>query len=139
MAIIATLMKAEEYKTHWKMEVEYNDEGDVTVETFRFNGTTVAKLIDYVKAKATQQEDIKSFDFSTIVGSSVDLTPDEVIPLTQAEIDENTWFADWNQYQKTINVLEKLPLLATAGRIAFRDGLQVSLEATWKDSYLGKT
>ena len=139
MAIIATLIKAEEHKTYWKMEVEYNDEGEIVVDTFRFSGTVEA-LKALARAKVIKHEEVDSFNFASIVGASIDVTPVVVEPPpppTAEEIAKLQWFNDWRQLKEINIILEEAPALATVSHIAFRDSLQVDVETNWLDSYLG--
>ena len=137
MAITATLIKAKEHKTYWKMEVQYDDEGELAIETFRFSGSDTASLISYVASKVTQYNEIKSFDFTTLIGKSINLTPIPDVPPTDEEIAKAAWFSDWTQLKAVNLLLEQAPAIATASRISFRDGLQLSVETNWLDTYLG--
>ena len=135
MAIIATLIKAEEHKTYWKMEVEYNDDGEIAVETFRFSGNTTQSLINYVSSKVAQYEDIKAFDFTALIGASVDITPDPVVPPTQDELDEAQWFEDWNSYKQMKQVVDAgLEADTHPSYVAIIEAINTG----WKTSYLGK-
>jgi len=140
MAITAELKLAEEHNTYWKMKVEYNDDGEISEDTFRFKGTTPASLKKHVQDNVSQYEEIKTFDFSTLVGTIIDVTPDVVIPPTPPtaeEIAKDEWFKDWAQLKEVNLLLNQAPAIATASRIQFRDDLQADVEANWLDSYLG--
>jgi len=137
MAITAELKLAEEHNTYWKMKVEYIDDGEISEDTFRFRGTTAASLKKHVQANVKQYEQIKTFDFTTLVGTIIDVTPDVVIPPTAAEIAKAEWFKDWAQLKEINLLLNQAPAISTASRIQFRDSLQADVEADWLDSYLG--
>ena len=137
MAIIATLTKAEEHKTYWKMEIEYNDEGDLVYETLRFRGATLENLKAHAIAKVNQHEEIKTFDFTTIVGASIDITPTPPTEPTAAEIAKDAWFKNYRQLKEVNALLAQAPAISTASRIQFRDNLQSTVESNWLDTYLG--
>jgi len=139
MAITAKLLDAVKWEAGWKIKVEFTDNAEVREQTFRFNGVTVQDLIDFVRAKAIQREAAATSDYSIYIGQSVDVTPVDTAPIppTQEELDKAAWLADWQNLKAAQKVLSELPSLATAGRIAYRDGLITTLEAGWLDSYLG--
>jgi hypothetical protein len=140
MTITAKLLKAEEKSTYWKMKVEYDDDGEIVEDTFRFQGSTPQSLKQYVSSKVDRHEEVKSFDFSTLIGTVIDVTPDPVTPPeppTAEEIAKAQWFADYDKLRRVQLLLEAAPALATAGRIQYRDGLQSDVESNWLDSYLG--
>jgi len=139
MAITAKLLDAVKRDAGWKIKVEFTDGAEVREQTFRFNGVTVQDLIDFVRARAVQREAAATSDYSIYIGQSIDVTPIDNTPAdpTQAELDEAAWLKDWYNLKVAQKVLTELPALATAGRIAYRDGLVATLEAGWLDSYLG--
>jgi len=138
--ITAELKLAEEHNTYWKMKVEYIDDGEISEDTFRFRGTTAASLKKYVQANVAQYEEIKTFDFTTLLNTIIDVTPDPVIPPTPPtaeEIAKAQWFKDWAQLKEVNLLLDQAPAIATASRIQFRDNLQSDVENNWLDGYLG--
>ena len=141
MAVIATLLSAEQRGLGWKVQIEYADGDDIRVITERFNGTTIPELKTFARLKALKVDGIiATFDFTTVIGQSIDVTPippvDPPEP-TAEEIAKTAWLADWYQLQSTQAILTALPALATAGRLTFEANLIASLEAGWLDSYLG--
>ena len=141
MAVIATLLSAKQRELGWKVEIEYAEGVDTWIITEFFNGTTVEELKAFARTKALKIDDIiATFDFTTVIGQSIDVTP--IVPVedpapTVEELAKIAWLADWHELQRTQSVLQKLPGLATAGRLAFEANLIASLEAGWLDSYLG--
>ena len=141
MAVIATLLSAEVSGLGWKVQIEYADGADIRVISERFNGTTISELKDFARIKALKVDDIiASFDFTTVIGQSIDVTPEitpDPEPPTAAEVAKAAWFAKWYQLQRVQIVLKSIPALATAQNLAFESSLQTTLEADWLDSYLG--
>jgi len=72
-------------------------------------------------------------------GATLDVTPDVVDPPdppTQDELDRAAWFESYRTLQRMLRVTGDVPALLTPGRETVITGLQVSLAADWKNSYL---
>ena len=139
----AELKKAVPYPTHWKIQLEYdNGAGKTKTEGYRFTGADPAALKAFARNEALKFERKDStFDFTTLIGQSIDVTPPVVVPPTpptQAEIDEAAWFADWETLKAMNYVMATIPTLATQARIDAAAALEASLDAGWKNSYLEK-
>jgi len=138
MAVIATLLNAVQSGLSWKIEIEYSDGVETYIISERFNGTTIAGLKDFARSKALRVDGvIDTFDFTTVIGQSIDVTPITPVPPTAEEIAKEVWFDDWAKLRQINTLLEQAPAISTASRIAFRDSLQSTVESNWLDSYLG--
>ena len=139
MAWTATLLSAVDRDSFWKIVVEYTD-GVRTVErAYQFNGATANELRAFVRAQALTLEKIDPVDLNPFVGQSVDVTPPVITPPdppTQAEIDRDAWFVDYQQLNRLLEVTTKVPALLTAQTQTLIDNLRTSLEAGWINSYL---
>ena len=143
----ATLLKAEDRDTHWKIVVEFTNGTDIKKEGYRFTGTTAKQLKDFVRGKAAafERNDI-ALDLVPLVGQSIDVTPppapEPPTPPTQAELDaiaaEAAWFADWRKLNQLRQLLTAVPALADPAANALVASLEASLAAGWLNSYLEK-
>lgn len=137
MAFAAELLDAVKRDGGWKITVKFTDGADVRTESYRFTGNTPQQLKNFVRQQAIKIDEVKTTDFSTFVGKTLNLevTPPAEPPApTAAEVAEASWLSDWNR-------LNKLVLLANNGLLPLTDeritNLQASLKAGWLNSYLG--
>ncbi len=138
MAITVELIKAEERESFWKLGVEYvdTDTGKASRDYFKFNGDDKS-LKRYVINNLKVKEEVKSFDFETLLGTPIDITPDPVIPPTpptDEEIAKSAWFdklIKMERYQRLVNAK-----VMTGAETVISD-LAAELIADFENSYFG--
>ena len=141
MTWIATLTgKRVEYGRVW-IEVTYTQDDVTHVKTHNLTSTDPKYIKRVLQSDVNQFDSVDPLEFDYLLGSSIDIAPDPVIPPdppTQDEIDEAAWLADWRQLNQMQQVLTNIPALDIPARQTILTDLQTSLAAGWKNSYLGK-
>ena len=142
MSFTATLTKLERNRDEWRISILYTD----TVSDFEFEkhyrrkSITKRALRKLARSDALELLNNASSDVDIPIGATIDVTPDVVptpTPPTQAEIDRNAWFDDYNKLNALLQVTSSIPSLATAQASTLIDNLRTSLAASWDNSYLG--
>ena len=126
-------------------EIEYldSDDGEITRLAYSLTAPTKKQIRDLARREVTRLAALKAEVIDLPVGQSINIDPDIVepptppTPPTQAELDRNAWFADYRQLNQLLEVTTKVPALATAQATTLIANLRVSLEAGWRNSYLG--
>ena len=145
MAIEAEwLMEPERTSRGWHVAIRFTDTDTgktrVKHEYLRGNpGNADAKRL--AVAAVQQRAETESHSITIPVGTTMDVTPDPVVPPTpptQDEIDEAAWFADWRTLNKMQQLFAVLPATSTVPRQNAMLALVASLEAGFKNSYLEK-
>ena len=91
-------------------------------------------------AAVQQRTETESHSITIPVGTTMDVTPDPVVPPTpptQDEVDEAAWFADYRRLQKALQVTTDIPALQAAAQTLI-DNLRASLAGDWANDYLDK-
>ena len=141
MVWLATLTdKREEHGRVW-IEITFTQDSVTHIRSHNLTNT------DPKYVKSLLQRQVNEFDavdvvneFPFPIGSSLDLTPNPVIPPpdpTPEEIAKAAWFADWRTLNQMLEVTAAIPALLTAQAQTQITALQTSLEADWLNSYLG--
>lgn len=142
MAITATLTNFEQVRGVWRVSILYTD--TVSTETiersYRFNAITKKQLVDLAKREAFTLESNDTTDVDVPIGTTIDVTPDPVIPPTDPtpeEIAKEAWFDDYRQLKQVLEVTRNVPDLLNAQATTLITNLRASLTAGWDNSYLG--
>lgn len=138
MSFTAKLLKIEKRGSEWKLVIRFTDGTDVRIESYRFNGTTIKQLKNFVRSKANELAAIKTIDFSQYAGKELDLTPEPVTPTpdpTPEEIAKAKWFKDWRKLNTLIQLRNNG--VDKPSDIQLIIDLQISVLAGRKNSYLG--
>jgi len=145
MAIEAEwLMEPERTSKGWHVAIRFTDTDTgktrVKHEYLRGNPTNAdAKRL--ALAAVHQRTETEAHSITIPVGTTMDVTPDPVVPPTpptQDEIDEAAWFADWRTLNQMQQLFAVLPATSTTPRQDAMLALVASLEAGFKNSYLEK-
>jgi len=142
MSWTAKLTQFEKIDGTYRISIEYTDSvsGETFYRQYRQPSVTKKGLRNLARREAETLAANETNDVDIPIGTTIDVTPDPVVPPTpptQAEIDKTAWFDDWEQLQRIMAVFEAVPALATPARQTLADGLRTSLQAGWKNSYLG--
>ena len=108
-------------------------------KSYNYASITKKKLRNVARADAVAIESNETSDVDIPLGTTIDVTPDPVIPPdppTQAEIDKAAWFADWRRLNRLLELTTGVPALATTQATTLIANLQASLETDWDNSYL---
>ena len=138
----ATLIRADKNNGRLDFEIEYldSDDGEITRLAYSLTAPTKKQIRDLARREVTRLAALKAEVIDLPVGQSINVDPDIVeppTPPTQAELDRNAWFADYRQLNQLLEVTTKVPALSTAQATTLIANLRVSLEAGWRNSYLG--
>ena len=144
MPITATLLKAQQGNSGNNLLVEFIDGDEVATHKYRDYKDSPSDFVSLIRSQASQREAVKTYDFSSHVGKTIDLTPPVVeepeppvvIPPTAEEIARDAWLADYRRLNSMLNVTEAIPALSTTQSDNAIAALRVSLEADWLNSYL---
>jgi hypothetical protein len=139
MTWTATLIRADDRDSHWKIGVEFTDGNRTKQQGYNFTGSTAAELKAFIRAKAQEFEKSDGIDLSTFIGQSIDVTKPTVDPPTlptDAELDRAAWFSDYRKLQAMIKVTTDIPALATPQATTAIANLRTSLEPGFLNSYL---
>jgi len=142
MTWTATLTGLEKSSGMWIIGILYTD--TVSGKTFSRNydraRITKKQLRDLVRAEVLRLIEIETTDIDIPIGTTVDVTPDPVIPPdppTAAELANRAWFDDWRQLNQLITLTTAVPALETAQATTLMANLRASLESDWLNRYLG--
>lgn len=139
MSYTATLTELIRKRDEWRFSILYAD--TETLRTFEKNyrrkSITKEGLADLARSEAASLLANESSDIDVPIGTTIDVTPVEVAPPTQAQIDKASWFNDYSQLNAMLDVVSKIPNLATNQANKAISDLQTSLEDGWLNSYLG--
>jgi len=145
MAIEAEwLMEPERTSRGWHVAIRFTDTdtGKTRVKHEYLRGNPDNADAKRLAVAAVQQRtETESHSITIPVGTTMDVTPDPVVPPTpptQDEIDEAAWFADWRTLNKMQQLFAVLPATSTVPRQNAMLALVASLEAGFKNSYLEK-
>ena len=148
MAIEAEwLMEPERTSKGWHVAIRFTDTdtGKTRVKHEYLRGKPTNKDAKRLAVAAVQQRvETESHSITIPVGTTIDVTPDPVMPPTpptpptQDEIDEAAWFADWRTLNQMQQLFAVLPATSTTPRQNAMLALVASLEAGFKNSYLEK-
>jgi len=142
MTWTATLTGLERTNGKWLVGVLYTDtvSGDTFKRNYDRERVTKQQLRDLVRSEVLRLIEIETTDIDIPIGTTIDVTPDPVIPPpdpTPAQIAKRAWFDDWNQLRQLTELTTAVPALATAQATTLMANLRASLEADWLNSYLG--
>ena len=123
----------------WKIIIRYTDGVKTLDENYSVNNLTQNKIERIAREKVFE---LASADLETttlLAGITIDLTPPAApTPPTQAELDaieaQRVWLRDWKKLQQ-LQSLAASGLAVPATRATQISDLQVSLNATWLNSY----
>ncbi len=140
MSWIATLTRMRRVRDVWRFTISYFD--DVNIETFekhyRQPSLTKKGLRDLARNEAAALAANETTDVDIPLGTTIDVTPDPVIPPdppTQDEIDKSLWFQEYTELKQLLEVTTNIPVLLTAQAITAISDLRTNLNLTWKNSY----
>ena len=127
----------------WFAAIDYIDSNKIKSfsKNYQFDRITKKQLRRVARNEIARLVDTDTTDVNIPIGSTIDITPEVVIPPTpptQAQIDRDVWFTDWDQLQKMNKLFTEIPAMATPAMQATVTGLQSSLKAGWKNSYLAR-
>ena len=140
MVWTATLDKLERENGKWSVNITYSDGTESYGKGYTFERISKKQLRDLARAEAARLLATKTTDIDIPIGTTIDVTPDPVIPPpdpTPAEIAKRAWFADWKQLKQLTELTTAVPALATAQATTLMTTLRASLKADWLNSYLG--
>jgi len=140
--ITATLKVFEQVRGQWRITILYTDtvSGDEIERSYRRESVSKKALRDLARSEATTLETNDTNDVDIPIGTTIDVTPEPVVPPpdpTPEEIAKAAWFADYRKLQQLLEVTSKVPALETAQATTLISNLRTSLEADWDNSYLG--
>ena len=143
MSIEATLKELRRHRGEWRFTIVYTNTvtGNIVEISGREANLTQKGLRNIARRQAELLANNQTTDIDIPIGTTIDVTPDPVIPPdppTQDEIVEAAWFADWAQLNQLIDLTSAVPALATAQATVLMTTLRTNLESGWKNSYLGK-
>ena len=131
--ITAELIKAEERDNFWKLEVEYTDGSNISIDSFKFSGNAQS-LKRHVMGKVQVKETVQSFDFKTLLNKPIDITPDPVIPPTAEEIAKAEWFTKLAKMEKFQRLVRAQVMIGNESAIT---DLAAELIAEFNNSWFG--
>ena len=145
MPITAKLLRAQQGEIGNNLLVEFADDVEIMTNKFRDYRGSPADFVNHIRGQVAQREEVKTYDFSSHVGKTIDLTPPVVvppdppvvIPPTEEEIAAQAWFEDYYELKRMLRVTETIPALLTAQAQTAIANLRTSLETNWLNSYLG--
>lgn len=136
MAWTAKLTKAAKVSGGINVAIEYTNGVDTVTKTYRFDHLNTKRLKRLARNEVANLESWGSETINVAVGADIDLTPPtppaEPVP-TQAQLDRDAWFKDWQQLSALLLLVDAELILPTDSRIS---PLKTSLSAGLKPAYL---
>lgn len=141
MAYTATLTALSRVRDQWRFSILYEDtDSSQNLEKhYRYNSITKKQMRDLARSEAAALLDNETTDIDIPIGTTIDVTPDPVIPPaepTPEELARQAWFSDYRQLQSMLTVTGAIPALLTVQAQTAIDNLRTSLEVDWLNSYL---
>ena len=141
MAYTATLTALARIRDEWRFSILYEDtdSGQSLEKHYRQNSVTKKQLRNLARNEAVALLNNATNDIDIVIGTTIDVTPDVVIPPdppTAEELAKQAWFSDYRKLQSLLEVTGAVPALATAQATTLIASLRTSLEADWLNSYL---
>lgn len=145
MPVTAKLLTATQGAIGNHLLVEFLDGAEVSTHKYRDYRGSPTEFVDHIRSEVGQREDVKGYDFSQFVGSTIDITPPVVVPPVPPVVDPPTaeetarkeWFDDYYQLRGLLRLTETVPALLTTQAQTAIANLRTSLESNWLNSYLG--
>ena len=140
--ITATLLVFEVVRAEFRITILYTDtvSGKSIEKSYRRASITKKQLRDLARREAAGfVESADESDVDIPVGSTIDVTPDPIVPPlepTPEEVAKASWFEDYRQLQDLLQITTDVPAIETPQATALIASLRTSLEADWKNSYL---
>jgi len=141
MAYTATLTALTRVRDQWRFSILYEDtdSGQSLEKHYRQNSVTKKQLRDLARNEAVALLSNETTDVDVPIGTTIDVTPDPVVPPpdpTPEELARRAWFDDYRRLQSLLEVTGAVPALETAQATTLIASLRASLEAGWLNSYL---
>lgn len=141
MSWTAKLTQLQRVRSEWRISIFYTDtiSSDTIQKSYRRASITKKQLKSLAISEAAALLGGETTDINIPIGTTIDVTPDPVIPPdppTQAEIDRRAWFADWDKLNQLLKITGTIPALATNQANNLIASLTATLEADWDNSYL---
>ena len=141
MAYTATLTALSRVRDQWRFSILYEDtdSGQSLEKHYRQDSVSKSQLRNLARNEAAALLNNETTDIDIAIGTTIDVTPDPVVPPPDPipeETARRAWFDDYRKLQSLLEVTGAVPALETAQATTLITNLRASLEADWDNSYL---